>query len=62
MAVDFTEMVAKFMESHDDTGMVCKMRSFESSHGEVLCAAKDETFVDIMGRMFCCIFMRESRI
>jgi hypothetical protein len=28
MAVDAPEMVAKFMESHDDTDMVRKMRSF----------------------------------
>jgi hypothetical protein len=33
----------------------------ESSHGEVLCAAEDETSVDIIGRMFCCNFMRKSR-
>jgi hypothetical protein len=29
---------------------------------EVLCAAKDETSVDIMGRMFCCNFLRKSRL
>jgi hypothetical protein len=28
----------------------------------VLCAAKDETSVDIMGRMFCCNFLRKSRL
>jgi hypothetical protein len=27
MAVDVPEIVSKFIESHDDTGMVCKMRS-----------------------------------
>jgi hypothetical protein len=27
----------------------------------LLCAAKDETSVDIMGRMFCCNFLRKSR-
>jgi hypothetical protein len=27
MAVDIPEMVAKFMESHDDSDMMCKMRS-----------------------------------
>jgi hypothetical protein len=27
MAVDVPEMVAKFIESHDDTDVVCKMRS-----------------------------------
>jgi hypothetical protein len=27
MAVDVPGMVAKFMESHDDTDMVCEMRS-----------------------------------
>jgi hypothetical protein len=25
-----------------------------------LCAAKDETSVEIMGRMFCCNFLRKS--
>jgi hypothetical protein len=28
----------------------------------VLCAGKDETSVDIMGRMFCCNFLRKSRL
>jgi hypothetical protein len=28
----------------------------------VICAAKDETSVDIMGRMFCCNFLRKSRL
>jgi hypothetical protein len=28
----------------------------------VLCAAKDETSVDIMDRMFCCNFLRKSRL
>jgi hypothetical protein len=28
----------------------------------VLCAAKDETSVDIMGRMFCCNCLRKSRL
>jgi hypothetical protein len=27
-----------------------------------LCAAKDEASVDIMGRMFCCNFLRKSRL
>jgi hypothetical protein len=62
MAVDVPDMVEKFMESHEDIDAVREMRSLESSHGEVLCAAKDETYVDIMGRMFCCNFMRKSRL
>jgi Chromo (CHRromatin Organisation MOdifier) domain len=62
MAVDVPDMVAKFMKSHEDIDAVREMRSFESSHGEVLCAAKDETSVDIMGRMFCCNFLRKSRL
>jgi hypothetical protein len=33
---------------------------FESSHGEVLCAAKDEVSVDIICRRFPCNFMREN--
>jgi hypothetical protein len=28
----------------------------------LLCAAKDETSVDIMGRMFCCNSLRKSRL
>jgi hypothetical protein len=42
MAVDVPEMMAKFMEYHDDTDMMRKMRLFESCHGEVLCVATDE--------------------
>jgi hypothetical protein len=30
--------------------------------GLVLCAAKDETSVDTMRRMFCCNFLRKSRL
>jgi hypothetical protein len=28
----------------------------------LLCAAKDETSVDIMGRMFCCHFLQKSQL
>jgi hypothetical protein len=35
---------------------------FESSHGEVLCVAKDEISVDIMRRKLCCNFLRKSRL
>jgi hypothetical protein len=28
----------------------------------VLCAAKDETSVEFMGTMFCCNFLRKSRL
>jgi hypothetical protein len=31
-------------------------------NGPVLCGAKDETSVEIMGRMFCCNFLRKSRL
>jgi Chromo (CHRromatin Organisation MOdifier) domain len=48
MAVEVPEMVAKFMESHDETDMVRKLRSLESSHGEVLCDATNETSVSDM--------------
>jgi hypothetical protein len=34
----------------------------KSDFRNVLCAAKDETSVDIMGRMFCCYFLRKSRL
>jgi hypothetical protein len=64
MAVDVPDMVAKFMESHEDVDTVrcvsCDL--FESSHWEVLCAAKDETSVDIMRRRLCCNFLRKSRL
>jgi hypothetical protein len=62
MAVDVPDMVAKFIESHEDIDTVRKMRSFESSHGKVLCVAKDETSVDIMRRRLCCTFLRKSRL
>jgi hypothetical protein len=40
------------------------MRSAVTNYSKrvVLCAAKDETSVDIMGRMFCCNFLRKSRL
>jgi hypothetical protein len=53
MAVDVPEMVAKFMESQDDTDNACaRCDLFESSHGEVLCVAKDENAADIICRRF----------
>jgi hypothetical protein len=33
-----------------------------SDDDSLLCAAKDEISVDIMGRMFCCNFLRKSRL
>jgi ribosome biogenesis protein Nip4 len=60
MAVDDPEMVAKFMESHEDIDAVRKMRSLREFSWQVLCAAKDETSVDIMSRMFCCNFLQKS--
>jgi Chromo (CHRromatin Organisation MOdifier) domain len=64
MAVDVPDMVAKFMETHENIDAVREMSChlFESSHGEVLCAAKDETSVDIMRRRLCCNFVRKSRL
>jgi hypothetical protein len=56
MAVDVPDMVAKFMESHEDIYTVRKMRSL------VLCAAKDETSVDIMRRRLCLNFLWKSRL
>jgi hypothetical protein len=34
----------------------------DDNDDDVLCAAKDETSVDIMGRMFCGNFLRKSRL
>jgi hypothetical protein len=62
MAVDVPEMMAKFVESQDDTDMVHKVRVFESSHGEELCITKDENSVNIKCRGISCNFLRESRI
>jgi Chromo (CHRromatin Organisation MOdifier) domain len=40
LAVDVSEMVKKFIESHDDLDMVrARCDLCESSHGEVLCCA-----------------------
>jgi hypothetical protein len=62
MAVDVPDMVAKFMESQEDIDTVRKMRSLESSHGEVLCVVKDEISVNIMFRKLCCNFLWKSRL
>jgi hypothetical protein len=62
MAVDVSEMVAKFMESHDDTDMVPKLQYSKSFHGEVLCATKDDTSVDIICERFSCTLLWKSRI
>jgi hypothetical protein len=35
---------------------------FQDMLRRLLCAAKDETSVDIMDRMFCCNFLRKSRL
>jgi hypothetical protein len=29
---------------------------------QLLCAAKDETSVEFIGKMFCCNFLRKSRL
>jgi hypothetical protein len=34
----------------------------EAADSHVLCAAKDETSVDIMRRIFCCNFLLKSRL
>jgi hypothetical protein len=62
MAVDVPNMVAKFMESHEDIGTVRKMQSPREFSWEVLCVAKDETSVDVMCRMLCCNFLWKSRL
>jgi hypothetical protein len=38
------------------------MKNTGKSSDAVLCAAKDETSVDTMRRMFCCNFLRKSRL
>jgi Integrase zinc binding domain len=42
--------------------LLLKNDLFESSHGKVLCVAKDETFVDFIRRRLCCNFLRKSRL
>jgi hypothetical protein len=44
------------------TGFGCFSLSDKVSNWIVLCAAKDETSVDIMGRKLCCNFLRKSRL
>jgi hypothetical protein len=53
LAVDVSDMVAKFIESHRTWTRCARCDLLECSHGEVLCVAKDETSVDIMGRKLC---------
>jgi hypothetical protein len=48
MAVDVPEVVTKFMESHNDRTWSGRCDLFESSHGQLLCCAYDETSVVIM--------------
>jgi hypothetical protein len=38
------------------------LAAFQEDFEAVLCAAKDETSVDIMGRTFCCNFLRKSQL
>jgi hypothetical protein len=44
------------------TGIDYNCLRVEFNTNMVLCAAKDGTFVDIMRRMFCCNFLRKSRL
>jgi ribosomal protein S17 len=45
-----------------DYVLVAEHRKSCTSKLQVVCAARDETSVDIICRRFSCIFMRESRI
>jgi hypothetical protein len=62
MVADVPDMVAKFMESHEDIGAEREMRSLKRPHEEVLCAAKDETSVDSMCRKSSFNFLRKIRL
>jgi hypothetical protein len=39
LAVAVSELMTKFIESHDDPDMVARCDIFESSHGDVLCVS-----------------------
>jgi hypothetical protein len=56
-ATDDLDDVMRKLDMHMATQL---MKAAASLH--VLCAAKDETSVDIMGRMFCCNFLRKRRL
>jgi hypothetical protein len=56
--VDDDEMVP-FPEFFNDIQILLHA---DLMYSPVLCAAKDEISVDIMGRMFCCNFLRKSRL
>jgi hypothetical protein len=61
-----TDRYAGFGRANDSTGMRDAdgwggMRIGEANR-LLLCAAKNETSVDTMRRMFCCNFLRKSRL
>jgi hypothetical protein len=54
LATEDSEQPLGFGESYPST--------IPATHRLLLCDAKDETSVEIMGRMFCCNFLRKSRL
>jgi hypothetical protein len=57
------ESVMEFLESTQERDASVTAEFVEAEVlAKVLCAAKDETSVDIMRRMFCCNFLRKSRL
>jgi Reverse transcriptase (RNA-dependent DNA polymerase) len=41
---------------------VCRASRLTTATTDMLCAAKDETSGEFIGRMFCCNFLRKSRL
>jgi hypothetical protein len=44
----------------DSVCAVCDHAGHNATNCRMLCAAKDEPFVEFMGRIFCCNFLRKS--
>jgi hypothetical protein len=54
--------LAKGTFGKTEVELLCHKVRFGEVRPNVLCTAMDETSVDIMGRMFCCDFLRKSRL
>jgi hypothetical protein len=54
-------LLEKLADPSSQTG-ACGRQHCDNDNSQLLCAAKDETSVEFMGRMFCCNFLRKSRL